>query len=168
LTARIHHPHDPHWKGLRTVATLEFSKGVVVLLLTLGIATLIERERWPITELVLEFFRIDPAHKFAHQAARLLARFTGSHFRTAAAIAFAYCSLRFVEAYGLWHARAWAEWLGIVSGGIYLPFEIAALVRRPNWLHVAVLLVNVVIVLYLAYLRASEIGHRRHSPPAHA
>ena len=145
--------HDPHWKGLRAVATLEFTKGVVVLLLVLGVASLIERDRWPITEMVLEFFRIDPAHKLAHHISHLLHRFTGNRLWTAAGVAMAYTCLRFVEAYGLWNARAWAEWLALGSGMIYLPFEIIALVHRPNPLHVAVLLLNIMIVLYMAYLR---------------
>ncbi|MCZ7627423.1 MAG: DUF2127 domain-containing protein [Candidatus Methylomirabilis sp.] len=35
-----------------------------------------------------------------------------------------YASVRFVEAYGLWLERRWAEWFAAVSGGIYIPFEI--------------------------------------------
>ena len=154
--------HDPHWKGLRAVATLEFTKGVVVLLLVLGVASLIERERWPITETLLEFFRIDPARTFAHNISHLLARFTGTRLWTAAGVAMAYTCLRFVEAYGLWNARVWAEWLALASGAVYLPFEIIALAHRPNLLHLVVLLVNVGIVLYMAFLRTlgREDWHR--------
>jgi uncharacterized membrane protein (DUF2068 family) len=63
-----------------------------------------------------------------------------------------YAVLRFVEAYGLWKARAWAEWIALVSGMLYLPFEIFKLVTRPNIFHVGLLIVNLAVVLYMAYV----------------
>jgi uncharacterized membrane protein (DUF2068 family) len=72
-----------------------------------------------------------------------------------AAGAAAYSIVRFVEAYGLWNARAWAEWFAMISGAVYVPFEAYELIRRPTLIHVAVLLVNVGIVLYMLYLRMS-------------
>jgi hypothetical protein len=39
-----------------------------------------------------------------------------------------YASIRFVEAYGLWHELAWSEWFGAISGSIYLPIEVYELV----------------------------------------
>jgi uncharacterized membrane protein (DUF2068 family) len=152
----IRHPqvhHDPHWKGLRAVATLEFTKGVLVLLLTVGLASLVQREHWPLSEGLLEFFRIDPDRRFAGEFARMVGRFTGNNLWAAAGVAIAYSSLRFIEAYGLWNARVWAEWLALASGAIYLPFEVAALMRRPNMVNLLVLVVNLVIVAYMAYLR---------------
>jgi uncharacterized membrane protein (DUF2068 family) len=54
--------------------------------------------------------------------------------------------VRFVEAYGLWHARAWAKWLAGASAAIYVPFEVAELYARVTWLALGALTVNVVIV----------------------
>ena len=39
-------------------------------------------------------------------------------------VAIAYALLRFIEGYGLWRQRVWAEWLAIVSGCLYIPFEV--------------------------------------------
>ena len=60
---------------------------------------------------------------------------------------------RFIEAYGLWHMRVWAEWFALLSGGIYLPWEILELIERPTRLHWALFLSNVVIVSYMLYIR---------------
>ena len=62
----------------------------------------------------------------------------------------AYGLLRFVEAWGLWRARAWASWLGCVSASLYLPFELHASIRHPGWLAPGVLAVNLVVVAVLA------------------
>ena len=68
-----------------------------------------------------------------------------------------YVILRFIEAYGLWYVRPWAEWLAIGSGGIYIPFEAVDFIHRPNWFRLVVIMVNVAIVLYMAWLRLEAI-----------
>jgi uncharacterized membrane protein (DUF2068 family) len=75
-------------------------------------------------------------------------------------------TLRFIEAYGLWHVRPWAEWLAFASGAIYIPFEAADLWRRLTWFRLAVIVVNLGIVLYMLMLRleaAKKHGAARHS-----
>jgi uncharacterized membrane protein (DUF2068 family) len=47
-------------------------------------------------------------------------------------LAIGYIVVRMLEAYGLWNERAWGEWLGALSGGLYIPFEIGHLVHRPS------------------------------------
>ena len=68
--------------------------------------------------------------------------------------------VRFVEGYGLWLDRRWAEWFGAVSGAIYLPLEIVKLWEKISWLRVGVLLVNCIVVFYLVQLLM-----RKHLPP---
>ncbi|RYY72055.1 MAG: DUF2127 domain-containing protein, partial [Comamonadaceae bacterium] len=65
-----------------------------------------------------------------------------------------YSLLRFVEAYGLYRERVWAEMLAAVSGAIYVPFEVMALWRAPTWLHGALLALNLgVVAIMLGALR---------------
>ena len=73
-----------------------------------------------------------------------------------AAVAVAYASLRFTEAYGLWKARAWAEWIALISGALYLPFEIYKVFHRPNPFHFTVLGLNLAVVIYMAYALKTE------------
>jgi uncharacterized membrane protein (DUF2068 family) len=70
-----------------------------------------------------------------------------------------YATVRFVEAYGLWRARGWAEWLAAVSGAIYIPFELYEIARGVSWIKVAALVLNVVIVAFMVYaLRQRHVG----------
>jgi len=57
--------------------------------------------------------------------------------------------VRLAEGYGLWYDRAWAEWLGAVSGLIYVPFEIYALSKGFTLLKLATLTLNIVVVSVL-------------------
>ena len=68
------------------------------------------------------------------------------------AFAIFYSAVRFLEAYGLWHERRWAEWFAALSGGVYIPIEIYELARRLTWLRFAALLINVAVVAYMVWL----------------
>ena len=72
-------------------------------------------------------------------------------------LAFGYIVGRVLEAYGLWNDRAWGEWLGALSGGLYIPFEIGHLVHRPSIINAAVLTANIFVVSFLAY----QLSRRR-------
>lgn len=63
----------------------------------------------------------------------------------------AYTALRGVESWGLWHERAWGEWLGALSGAIYLPLEIEHFVHRPRLVYAAVVAFNLGVVAFLAW-----------------
>jgi uncharacterized membrane protein (DUF2068 family) len=77
-----------------------------------------------------------------------------------AGFAFLYSGVRFVEAFGLWRQRRWAEWLSVVSGGIYLPIEVYEIAVHVSWPTVLTLAVNLVIVLYMAHTILK--GRKRH------
>ena len=61
----------------------------------------------------------------------------------------AYALLRFVEAYGLWFTRSWARWLGLISSGMYVPFELYYFVKSPGWTTLSILGVNLIVVWLL-------------------
>jgi uncharacterized membrane protein (DUF2068 family) len=64
-----------------------------------------------------------------------------------------YTTVRFVEATGLWLEREWAEWFALLSSAMYMPWEIYELARRETLIRWIVFSVNVVIVVYLLWLR---------------
>lgn len=72
------------------------------------------------------------------------------HLRAFALLGLLYATLRFVEAYGLWFAKHWGEWIAVISGAIYLPVEIVELFRGFGWIKLIILIVNVIVVLYVA------------------
>jgi uncharacterized membrane protein (DUF2068 family) len=161
---------EPKHRGslqvLRTVATFELFKGLAVLLAACGVLLLVHREDpWDIADNLLKLLHISPDHHFAQVFLDWANSLTEAKIWAVAGVAVAYSLLRFVEAYGLWYARAWAEWIALVSGMLYLPFEIYKLLHRPSAFHVWVFLINVAIVLYMAYeLKTGESIHHVRQP----
>jgi uncharacterized membrane protein (DUF2068 family) len=45
--------------------------------------------------------------------------------------------------------RNWARWLGMISAGIYVPFELYYLFRTPSWTSVSVLSINLAVLWLL-------------------
>lgn len=145
--------HRQHLAGLRAVAGLEALKGVLALLASFALFTLLHKDIGDIAENVIEFLHLNPAHRLVQVFLKAADNVSDNKIVAFACVGFVYALIRFVEAYGLWRARSWAEWFAIISGSAYLPLEIVGLIRHPNPLHWTVLLVNILVVLYMIYVR---------------
>lgn len=158
--------HHDHHRGLRTVATIEAVKGVVALVAGFAFVEIL-RHDVDLEEAALNLLyllHIDPDRRIAHALLHAAERMNEASVLNVVLIVLLYSGLRFLESYGLWRQRVWAEWLAIVSGAIYLPFELRALIRHPTLVHWAVLLINIAIVLYIAWVRWDDIKQRGRAP----
>jgi len=136
-----------------------------VLLAGFGLLSLVHRDAWDVAESFLEWLHISPDTHYAQVFLNLADQVTDAKLWAVAMGALAYSTLRFAESYGLWRERPWAEWLALISGAIYLPFEIFELIRRPDWIRLAILLVNLAVVLYMVFLRMQARERIRASAP---
>lgn len=137
--------------GLRVVAVFEGAKGGLVLLTGLGLLSFIHRDLHNAAEEIVRHFHLNPAHHYPQIFLDAAARVTDTQLWLLALSALLYAVVRFVEAYGLWHRKLWAEWFGVLSGGIYIPVELFEVVHRLSWARLTVLSVNLAIVAYLGY-----------------
>lgn len=152
------HPHH----GLRAIATFETLKGVIALLALLAVIDLVHRD---VRAMAADWISVLDLEPNAHLTSVLLEyadKLPQADVNALAMVAVAYASLRFVEAWGLWHDMLWAEYLGAASGGIYVPFEVYELIGDPGWTTALVLAVNVFIVGYLLL----HLWHEKHDMPA--
>jgi uncharacterized membrane protein (DUF2068 family) len=60
-------------------------------------------------------------------------------------------ALELTEAIGLARRRRWAEYLTVIAGCIGIPFEVNEVLRRQTPIRISILLINVAIVIYLAW-----------------
>lgn len=151
--------HRRRLQALRSVALLEFAKGVAVLAAAISLYWLDPSD---VADAFLSFLHVNPDHHLARMLMGLADRLSDIAEWQVLLGACSYSGLRFAEAYGLWKARAWAEWIALISGAVYLPFEVRLLAHRVSLFHVAVLVVNVAIVLFMFYLRIYVPRHEAH------
>ena len=135
------------------MAAFEAAKGLLVMATGLGLLSLLHHDVQRAAESVVRQLHLNPARHYPRVFLEAAAQLTDTRLWLLASGAFAYAVVRGVEAYGLWRARAWAEWFAILSGAVYLPIEIYELIHHATAPKAVVLLVNVGIVGYVCYIR---------------
>jgi uncharacterized membrane protein (DUF2068 family) len=140
-------------RGIRVVAVFEGLKGALVLGAGLGLLSLVHHDLQAAAERLVRHSHLNPARHYPRIFIEAASHANDSRLRSLAALAFLYAAVRFIEAYGLWRMRVWAEWFAIIAGSLFLPVEAYELFRRATGMRVIVLLTNLFIVAYLVYVR---------------
>jgi uncharacterized membrane protein (DUF2068 family) len=144
---------DKQTVALRGVAIFEAAKGILVLLLGLGLLRLVHKNMDEFAEQLIRFLHASPGGRLSNLFVHAADKTTDKSLWALAAAAMIYAIVRFAEAYGLWNAREWAEWFALLSGAMYLPWEAYSLLRHPHPIKWVILLANLGIVLYMVVLR---------------
>ncbi len=150
--------------ALRVVAVFEAAKGMLVLLAGFGLHALLQRDAQRFVEELVGRLHLNAAKNYPQVFIGLLENLSNTQLWALAALAAAYAILRFVEAYGLWRGRRWAEWIAALSGGIYVPVELYELARHVTWIKIGALILNAAVVAYMCY--ALWVSRRRLPPAA--
>lgn len=137
-------------KGLRVVAMFEASKGILVLLVGFGLLSFAHKDLHQAAEELVRHLHLNPAMHYPSIFIDAANRVTDPQLWALALSALCYAGVRLAEAYGLWKQLQWAEWFGVLSGGIYIPMELFELWRGITWPRVTVLAVNLGVVGYLS------------------
>ena len=135
-------------RRLRIVSIIDIIKGVAILSVGFGIlhaqSHVLEHGGQTLMRMLDLNENLGAAHKFiqflhaADMQHGLLMMF-----------AVTYALIRFIEAYGLWLSKAWARWLGLISSGMYVPFELYYFIKSPGWTTLAVLAINLCVIWLL-------------------
>src|SRR5580692_9052686 len=133
--------------ALRSIAIFEAVKGALVLAAACGLVSLRHTDLHAATDAFLLRHGINPERHYMRLFIEGVARATNHHVGEIAAIGFAYAAVRFIEGYGLWRGKHWAEWFAVISAGIYLPLELTHCGRHPSLFNAGVILVNMLIML---------------------
>jgi len=136
---------------LRAIAVFEAVKGVAALAAVLGVVDLMHHDVRHLAIELIGRFRLSPEARFPSVLLHYADLLPGADLRPLAFIAAGYILLRFLEAFGLWKETAWGEWLGALSGALYVPFEIRHLIHRPSIISATVLVGNLFVVGFLAF-----------------
>jgi uncharacterized membrane protein (DUF2068 family) len=139
--------------GLRGIAVLEAIKGAAVLAAGFGVLTLLHKDAGDIAEHWVQKLHLNPHGHLSRVFLDAADKVTDARLWAAAGAALVYSTVRLVEAYGLWNARVWAEWFALLSGALYLPWEIYEVAVHPTPGKLGLFATNLIVVLYMLYVR---------------
>ena len=154
-------------EALRAIGAFEALKGVVVIVAGFGLLSLLHRDVRRIALEMVDFFHLSHEGRYSHFFLAAADRLGDMHIMTVAIGAVLYALVRFIEAYGLWYGRRWAEWFAAASGAVYIPFELEHIRPGHVAIPVSVLVLNLAIIgfmLYSLYARRRAAGVE--PPPA--
>lgn len=138
-------------KGLRAVALFEGAKGMLVILAGCGLLSFIHKDIHAMAVRLVEHLHFNPAKQYPRIFLDATERVTDSELWALAGAALMYSGVRFFEAAGLWFGKKWAEWFGVLTGGMYIPVELYEVARSASWPKVILLAGNIGVVSYLLY-----------------
>ncbi|MGB2815585.1 MAG: DUF2127 domain-containing protein [Burkholderiaceae bacterium] len=136
-------------RALRTIASIEAVKGVVAIAAGLGLLSLVNRDLHHMAAALIGHVGLDPGASYPAMILHDIDVLHDARPRTILLAAGGYAAVRFAEAYGLWNVRRWGEWLGAVSGAVYVPFELQHWMHRPSAFATTVIVVNIAVVVFL-------------------
>jgi uncharacterized membrane protein (DUF2068 family) len=145
-----------HHNGLRVVALFEGFKGVLVLLVGLTLLHYIDEGVQKAAEEIVRHLHLNPASRIPRIFSEVAGRVPDAQIEALALGAFLYAVMRFVECYGLWRNRVWAEWFALISSGVFVPVEVYEVLVKPTHVKLALLVLNVIVVMYLAFCLRSN------------
>jgi uncharacterized membrane protein (DUF2068 family) len=141
------------------IASLKIVKGVALAGVSLGIFRVAHRNLDDLATQLILFLKISPENHYARlllEKAGLVQ--PGSMFR-AGIVTSIYSSILLLEGLGLWFGALWAEYLVILSTGLFVPEEILSCIRDFSWGKFGLFAVNAVILGYFVQLVVRR--HRR-------
>jgi uncharacterized membrane protein (DUF2068 family) len=137
-------------RALRTIAVFEAVKGAAALAASLGFVGLLRHDLRHVVAELIGYFGLHPDEHYPSILLHYAETLADVNLRSLLLLAAGYVVLRFCEAYGLWYQRTWGQWLGALSGGLYIPFEVRHLMHAPSLIGAVVLVGNLLVVGYLA------------------
>ncbi len=135
-------------------------KGCLLLALAIGLLQLLHQDIAHTLTRIANALKVDPNNRYLTD---LLARsrlISDNNIGVVSGLTFAYSALFFVEGFGLYFEKVWAEFLTIIVTSAFIPLELFEIALHPNIWKVATLFINITIVAYLVWIirkqRASE------------
>lgn len=136
-------------RTLHAVAAFEAIKGVAAFAAMVGILDLMHHDVQHLAMELIGHFHLNPEAHYPSVILHYADLLPSADLHSLYLLATAYIAVRLLESYGLWNDFAWGEWLGALSGGIYIPFELNHLLHRPSLIAGLVLVGNLFLVTFL-------------------
>jgi uncharacterized membrane protein (DUF2068 family) len=144
---------------LYAIIGIKLFKGIVLLLLALGVYSLSDNDLPEEFRQLLQFFHLDPERKFFADLASQIKEITPTNVIWLARGTFLYSLFSLVEGIGLIFRVSWAGWLAIGESIFFIPIELYELVKGFSLTVLIILAINIVIVWYLVQNRRRLFRH---------
>ncbi len=141
-----------HRKGLVLIAVYKLLLALFFIALGVGALRMVGKDVGDIFFRIASDLRFNPEGRFVNFVLDRVSILDDPMLRRIGFAAFCYAAIGVAEAIGLYLEKAWGEYLTLLITASFLPWEIIEIARRLSMPRVALLVVNVAVLIYLAKL----------------
>lgn len=139
-------------RGLFLIGIFKLLKSAFFFCIGLGAIHLMDKDLGDEVMRLAHALRFDPESRVVALILDKVDLIDASRLRQIGFATFAYSALALTEGVGLLLERPWAEYLTLGLTISFLPWELFELARRPDWLRLGLLLLNLAVLWYLVWL----------------
>jgi uncharacterized membrane protein (DUF2068 family) len=147
--------------GLKIIAAAKIVKGVALAGLSLGVFDLIHKDLAAVALHFVQVARISPENRYVALVLEKLGLVEPSELRRLGELSALYAAILLIEGLGLWLGAEWAEYIVVVSSGIFVPEECIATLQHFTWIKLSILVLNGIILVYVVRLVWNRFRQRR-------
>lgn len=140
-----------HDRGLLLIGGFKLIEAVFFCLVGVGAFHYVHRDLFDVAVQLATKLRMDPDGRLVSWVLDHIDVITAHRLKQIGIATFFYAGLRIAEGAGLVMEKLWAEYLTIGVTTIFLPWEVYEIVRRPDWIRVGVLVINLMVLAYLVW-----------------
>lgn len=134
---------------LALIAIFKLLKGISLFIVGIGAIRLLHRDVAVTVTHWVNFLRVDPDNRLIHGLLARVLRVSPAELKALGAGTFIYSALLLTEGTGLLLRKRWAEYFTIITTAGLIPLELYEIAKHVTAGKIAVLLINVLIVVYL-------------------
>jgi uncharacterized membrane protein (DUF2068 family) len=135
--------------GFQIIGAFKLISAGLSLAVGFGLFRLFKTDVSASLERAICLLQLDPQNHYIHEAISWLAGIDRKQLHLLEAGTFFYALLHMIEGIGLLWGKAWGGYLIIVATSSLIPFECYEIVRRLTPARIAILVLNLVILIYI-------------------
>jgi uncharacterized membrane protein (DUF2068 family) len=141
-----------HHRWLEVIGVLKLVKGAFFVALGFGLLRMLHHDLYLFALQAVEALHLDPDRQAIAVLLDKITLLNDHRLKQLSAVVFIYAGLDFVEGTGLVLEKRWAEYFTLILTVALLPLEAIKLIHHPNHWTLLLLLANILIAVYLAWL----------------
>jgi uncharacterized membrane protein (DUF2068 family) len=140
-----------HDRGLLLIGLFKLVEAVFFLMVGVGAFHFIHRDLGDAALRLMLRLRMDPEGRLVGFLLDHMDAITAHRLRQIGIATFFYAGLRVTEGVGLVMEKVWAEYLTVGVTISFLPWEMYEIAKRPDWIRVGLLVLNLLVLAYLLW-----------------
>src|ERR1700722_6215626 len=146
------HPAGVHDRGLLLIGLFKLGKAIFFFCIGAGAIHLLHKDLGDEVLRLAARFKFDPESRFVSLVLGKVDLIDAHRLRQISVATFGYSALALTEGCGLLMEKVWAEYLTLFLTISFLPWELYELARKPDWVRLSLLVINLAALAYLVWL----------------